>query len=219
MFVEHIDLFRCPNAHEESWLVVAARTTVGRRILEGTLGCPVCRAEYRITSGVAYLGAEAPASPGPPDSAPEVEAPEALVLRAAALLGLDEATGVVALAGEWALAARALAELVRVHVVLVNPAPGAAVPAVGASVVRVAGRLPMGAGVLRGAALDASTAAPDFLASAVHALRAGGRLVAPSSAPVPPACRELARDDRHWVAERGAVSSAPVRLRGVRDSR
>ena len=48
MFVEIIDLLRCPNAHAESWLVAAAARTVGRHIVEGTLGCPVCEAEMEM---------------------------------------------------------------------------------------------------------------------------------------------------------------------------
>ena len=210
MFVEHIDLFRCPVGHEDSWLVAATRRTVGRRIVEGTLGCPVCRAEYGIADGVAYFGVE----PGAGEHAGETaEAPEELAMRAAAFLSLSEAGGTVVLAGEWAPAGPALVELTRVGVVLVNPPAGLRIPDEGASVVRFAGHLPVGAGLLRGAAVDA-TLPPE---ATVHALRARARLVAPASAALPAECTEIARDQRHWVAELNTTTSAPVQLRLVRN--
>ena len=52
MFIELVDALRCPQPHAESWLVVASTRTQARHILEGTLGCPVCRAEYPIVDGV-----------------------------------------------------------------------------------------------------------------------------------------------------------------------
>jgi hypothetical protein len=53
-----------------------------------------------------------------------------------------------------------------------------------------------------------------LLRGAVAALRPAGRLVAPLSVPLPDGLRELARDERHWVAERvpSAASSEPVPL-------
>src|SRR3954462_15554710 len=53
MFVEIVDALRCPRAHEESWLVLAAQRTEDRHVLEGTLGCPVCHATYPIHGGIA----------------------------------------------------------------------------------------------------------------------------------------------------------------------
>ena len=40
MFVELVDLLRCPHAHEDSWLVAAADETADRHIVHGSLGCP-----------------------------------------------------------------------------------------------------------------------------------------------------------------------------------
>jgi hypothetical protein len=47
----------------------------------------------------------------------------------------------------------------------------------------------------------------------VAALRPGARLIAPAAAPVPDGARELARDARHWVAERVAPAGPVVPLR------
>src|SRR2546423_13507057 len=47
-----IDLLRCVNAHEDTWLVASFREVTNRIVMEGTLGCPVCTAEYKIRGGV-----------------------------------------------------------------------------------------------------------------------------------------------------------------------
>ena len=218
MFVDLIDALRCPRPHDPTWLVTAAHTTRARCVVEGTLGCPVCRTTYPVAGGVARFGPpNARAVPGGPPPSPDDEA-----LRLAALLGLTDAGGIVALGGAWDAAADPLLALVAdatgagpaghpdLRVLLIDPAsPYAPRPPVGA--VTGAG-LPVAAGALRGVALDAGTADAERLTGAVAALRPGGRLVAPADAPAPAGVRELARDARHWVAERetGPASAGPV---------
>src|SRR5688572_10448973 len=106
MFIELVDSLRCPNAHEDTWLVAAPSRMAGRYILTGTLGCPVCRAEYEIREGIAEMGAgvESARIPGDEQSA----------LRLAAFLDLTDASGVVLLAGTWANDASALRDVVAV---------------------------------------------------------------------------------------------------------
>ena len=53
MFVELVDALRCVRPHEDAWLVAATRRTEHRHILDGVLGCPVCRTEYPVRDGVA----------------------------------------------------------------------------------------------------------------------------------------------------------------------
>ena len=53
MFIELLDLLRCTNAHEDTWLVASFKTVSNRFVMEGTLGCPTCSAKYSITSGIA----------------------------------------------------------------------------------------------------------------------------------------------------------------------
>ena len=215
MFIELVDQLRCVRAHEDSWLVAASRRMSGRHIVDGELGCPVCEARYPVraavadfrTDGVAPAAAASASVAG--DPVPDAEA----AMRLAALLALDEVRAPVVLVGAWgALAPLLLAMAPAVYLVVNPPAPMDERPEI--SALLAAGALPLAAGAAHGVALDVAAAADDGLvAGAVRALRGGGRLVAPSSAPLPPGVRELARDERHWVAERDAAASAPVALR------
>jgi len=217
MFIEFVDSLRCTRPHEESWLVAAADRMEGRSIVQGTLGCPVCGAQYPIRDGVADFRAPG-AEPASGSSALAVDAPpvrddDGQAMRAAALLGLADAGGTAALAGSWGAVASAVLAIAPVHLLLVDP-PFRARAEDGLSVLRTdGGVLPLAAACLRGAALDERTAGDRAAVdSAVRALRAGGRLVAPAATPVPAGVTELARDVRDWVAERHAPLSAPVPL-------
>src|SRR5689334_5424546 len=117
MFVDLISSLRCLTPHEDSWLVAVSRRMEERSIVEGTLGCPVCRREYPVVGGVGYFGVEVGAS-APPTDAP---VDEDGALRLAAFLGLESPGGLVVLGGAWAGLAPALRELVPVSCVLVNP--------------------------------------------------------------------------------------------------
>lgn len=196
MFIELVDALRCPVSHEESWLVAAADRTEARHIIEGTLGCPVCKAQFTIHDGVADLR-RAHHEPSDAASVP-ADAGEAVGL--AAFLGLDDTPGTVLLLGGWAVHARGLRELVDVNVIAADP-PSGMRGEPGISVLRCDGPLPLAPGVARGTAVDA-TDGGNRIASAVRATRVGGRVVGPVSVPVPAGLRELARDARLWVAER-----------------
>ncbi len=214
MYVELIDALRCPRPHEDSWLVAAALETRDRCVVRGVLGCPTCRAEYRVHGGVAAFD-QAPGAAGAARAAAHTPPPAPdEALRLAALLGLAGDGGIVAVAGTWDAAVDALLGVADVRVLVVDPShPYAPREPVGA----VTGAwLPVAAASLRGVALDDATAAPERLAAAVAALRPGGRLVAPARARVPDGARELARDERHWVAERDAPAGAVVPLRRAR---
>ncbi len=132
------------------------------------------------------------------------------VLRAAALLGLVDSGGLIVLGGGAGAMAQALHERSDVSVVLLNPP--AAIAGWNDVTPIYADALPFATGVLRGAILDAETA--DRADSLAAALRAGGRLIAPVSVPMPTGMRELARDAEQWVAERvNDVDAAPISLR------
>src|SRR5437588_666402 len=45
-------MLRCPETHEEAFLVMSTGEMVGRMVRSGILGCPVCRREYPILKGV-----------------------------------------------------------------------------------------------------------------------------------------------------------------------
>jgi hypothetical protein len=70
MFIELVDALRCLHEHEESWLVAAVERFEGRYIDRGSLGCPVCRTQYRIDRGAADFRGTA-AADAPPAVRPE----------------------------------------------------------------------------------------------------------------------------------------------------
>src|SRR5256884_8491697 len=45
-------MLRCPETHEEAFLVMSTGEMVGRMVRSGILGCPVCRKEYPIVKGI-----------------------------------------------------------------------------------------------------------------------------------------------------------------------
>lgn len=207
MYTELVDTLRCPNGHEESWLVAAAYRTAGRHIMSGALGCPVCRTQYPIEDGIADFTAVVPVptagvtSPVARDAADDGE----LALKLAALLDLTDPNGYVALLGPWTRVAHALRAVVPVSVLVVNP-PDDVLIGDGVSAVR-AGRVPVLAGSARGVALHSAGAAPagevdGLLASSLRAVRPGGRVVGDRSLAPPPDVTLLAEDDAHWVATR-----------------
>ena len=53
MFIDLLDLLRCTNAHEDTWLVASFKTVSNRFVMDGILGCPTCSAKYSIASGIA----------------------------------------------------------------------------------------------------------------------------------------------------------------------
>jgi hypothetical protein len=165
---------------------------VGRHIVEGRLGCPVCEAIYPIAGGAVLFA---------PPSTPRQTADPDDVLRTAALLDLADPGGVVVLVGPWSAYARPLVDVVDAHLLVIDPTGATE----GVSAIHAGGAIPLAAGSIRAAATDAPV-------GLVPALRPGGRLLAPVTASVPAGVRELARDDRHWVGEATAGSSGPVSL-------
>ncbi len=201
MLPDLLQHLRCPVPHEDSWLVATALIARDRRIIEGTLGCPVCHAEYAIHDGVvAFPGESVPGDPGVVEGVGDAD-------RLGALLGFSERGGLHVLHGAWGALAGAASDFAAIELLLVEPPPGAT----GASAIRGVGNvLPLAAGCARGVALDRADGT--LVASAVRVLGAGGRLVVPSTATLPDEIKLLARDDRHWVGERLAPPSvsAPV---------
>lgn len=193
MNVELIDRLRCPNAHEETWLVAAASRTGPRRLIEATLGCPVCNAEFEVRDGAVIFGAarDTAAMPAGEDEA----------MRAAALLHVQE-RGLYLLDGGWGSLAPALLALLPADYLLVDPPRDVAADEGISVLVGPGDRWPLAAASLQGIALAAASAAR--LEGAVRLLKLRGRLVAPVGLPVPAGMHELARDERHWVAEKAA---------------
>jgi uncharacterized protein YbaR (Trm112 family) len=209
MFIELVDTLRCPRPHEESWLVLSTRTIEARHVREGTLGCPVCLAEYPIRHGIADFRTDAGNGPATAAASSLGESlPEADYL--AAILDLTDPRGFAVLAGRWCERADSLLELIDgLSIMLVEPPEGMGMQP-GLSGVRCGGELPFAVGAARAVAVDTGDAAR--VRSAARATRIGGRVVAPADAALPDGVRELARDERVWVGEREAMPSTPVAL-------
>lgn len=213
MLIELVDDLRCPRQHEETWLVASADHTDNRDIIDGTLGCPICHAEYPIREGVVRFGDPKVTGVAQDDDGRRID--HDLAMRLAAFLDLTDGQGFALLAGSWGPAAPLLRQVTPARFVVLNPNP--AVAAVhGISVLEIAAGIPLADATCRGVALDESHADEVHLEAAVRVLRPVGRLVAPASTPTPTGVVELARDAQLWVAER---RPAPPRLVGIRQRR
>ena len=200
MFIELIDVLRCPNAHEESWLVLASRRIDGRDVMEGVLGCPVCAAEFPITDGVVWF-ADRSRSGAAAATANEEDA-----LRLAALLDLAAPGGYAIITGTLGSEAPYLTGLTEVPLLLVNPPSGIGM-GTGLSGLMIDPewtRLPLAPSSARAIALDETTTAGQLVA-ALDVVRPSGRVLAPVALSLPDGVSELARNDHQWLAERRAT--------------
>lgn len=214
MHIEIVDSLRCPEPHDDIWLVASVTRFDGRDIVDGVLGCPICRRQFVVARGeVDFCGDSATATRDAhaPDAPPLPSSDD--VMRARALLALDEPGGLVLLGGVHARYAPSLADDAQVTPILLNAPAWAWRDASAPSAVRARGALPFAAGSLRAVWLDVAAGTPELLAGAARALRPGGRLMAPADASLPAGVRRLAGDTEVWVAEATGAPSAPVPLR------
>ena len=198
MYIELIDLLRCPRIHEESWLVAAFNKMDGRFVIEGKLGCPVCSASFPITNGVADLR-DSPDAPIVNPSRWQDDDDEAAALRVAAMLGLTRAGVVAVLSAVPGPIAGLVAEIASVRVVGTNSITSAS-ERENVAMIRSSDRLPFASGSINAVMLGA-TATSDEVEEAERILRTGGRLVVTAGSPLRGNLREIARDDRYIVAE------------------
>lgn len=205
MYIDIVESLRCPNAHDQSALVGVFATVDGRDVVEGVLGCPVCRAEYPIHEGVAWFGGVTATRVGPAAPASEEEA-----MRIAAFLNLTEANGFAVLHGRWAVHAPIVSGFSPTHLVLIDPA-GDVARAPGITILRGSLVVRLAAGSAHAAAIDypgsddrgpEADRARELASALVEAVRPGGRLMAPIAMPIQADTRDLVRDERVWVAER-----------------
>jgi len=201
MFIPLVDILRCVNAHEETWLVASIERADDRFIIDGTLGCPICLAEYAIRDGVVYFterGVEAP----------NVIPDESSAMRLAAALDLTDPRKTALLQGVWGAHAQLVRGFSPAQLILLDPPQGAR-GGDGVSVI-VSDKVPLAQQSVDAMAVDDSFGLS--AASTLPALKRGGRLLAPVSAPMPHGFTELARDDEVWVArvDDREIVSAPI---------
>lgn len=219
MRIEIAERMRCPASHSPTPLVVVARRTLGRDLIEGVAGCPTCYAEASISGGNVQFSAagegiekDADATAGPAATAAARESSLGALDardRLRAQLGLAEPGGAVLVTGEYASLAAALAADADVAVVSWNTA---APEAPGVSAVWVPRPvIPFSDATFRAAALGAHTP-PEIVREALRAVAPGGRVVGRLPLALTEGLKELARDDKEWVAESTARPQGIVQI-------
>ena len=208
MFTELIDTLRCPQPHQDSWLVATSTRTGNRHILDGTLGCPVCKATYAIVDGEVLFSSA-------PMLRSAITLDDEAALRLAAQLHLLEAPKPILLAGQWSRAVDALRRIVPTVTMFVGSATSVVAQDERVSTMRLpASGFPLAAGAVRGLALDRAHAAEPFLGDAARVVGTRGRLVVPAHVVLDATVwTVLASDAEVTVAERLPIASAPITLR------
>ncbi len=200
MFIELIDLLRCTNAHEDTWLVASFKTVANRFVLEASLGCPICSARYPVRDGIADFTGGFGAPSVEAEHAAVSHAREELAMRAGAYLEATEPGATILLGGVWAYAAQDLSQMAEVRVLVLN-APEGVQESRTVGLLHVGSEIPVAPGSVLGVAIDAWFP-PKIVQSAVRALRPGGRVVGPLVFPTPAELSVLAHDDDYWVAQK-----------------
>lgn len=214
MHLDLVESLRCPNGHDDGWLVAIPDVVRDRVMWSGEIGCPQCAATWRVHGG-ALVMAKARDTTAPraaPYDAPREQGElDAEAVRTAALLDLRTPGGTVLLVGVHAHHAGALAALVPDVLVLALNAPDNAPNVHGH--LRADPPLPLGIGTLRGARIDVAHSDVRWLPGVLRSVARGARVIAPVATSRPTETRELARDEREWVAEVRVAASGLVPLR------
>ena len=200
MFIELTDHLRCPNDHDESFLVLLPDAMEGRSVRTGTLGCPVCGRTFQLRDGVLDTG------DAPPPTAASASALDADALTA--LVGLSGPGGYLTLVGAVAALWREVAERnPGVALVAVNP-PADVADSGELSVVR-SGRLPIKSASMRGVVLGRPFADdPHWVKEAARVVLPGLRVVGEGKDPAGDSVELLASAE---VCGLGRVRAEAVR--------
>jgi uncharacterized protein YbaR (Trm112 family) len=203
--IELTEMLRCPEPHEEGFLVMSTGEMRGRMVRSGILGCPHCQREYPIVRGVVRFsggGAQPPVARAAPGPSPRPGAPvDAQSLQA--LLELGGPGGYVVLLGAAARNAVGLAGLMGgIHFVGVGgPAELEELPVL--SLLACDTMIPLRRSVARAVVIGADRAASRWLGEAERVLLPGRRLVVEDEVATPPVgISRLAAGQGLWVGEK-----------------
>jgi len=168
------DRLICPRCGPGFGLILIADRLENRRVIDGSLGCPNCRDRFPVEGGFGDLR---PPPRSTRDDAPDIEPPASpSAMEVAALLGLTDGPGNVALIGDLAGHATALAGLVP-GVEFIGIAPGLRGWEEGEGVSRLnaGASLPFSDGSLRGVGLY-SEGDPRMAAELARVVARDGRI-------------------------------------------
>lgn len=195
MFIELTDILRCPESHDEQFLILLPEEMSGRSVRTGQLGCPVCHAEFRIEQGVVGLSRGALPAADAGDVDPLVDA-----AAIAAFLGLGGPGGYLGLVGNVpGIGGELVGALPGVHLVAINPPAGTAeLPMMS---VLTSSILPIKSRSLRGVVLGSPFGGdPFWMSEGVRVLLPGLRVVGRGAAPAREDLNVLAAAGGWWVA-------------------
>ena len=168
------DRLICPRCGPGFGLILIADRLENRRVIEGSLGCPNCRDRFPVEGGFGDLR---PPPRSTREDTREIEPPPSPpAMEVAALLGLTDRPGNVALIGDMAGHATALAGLVP-GVEFIGIAPGLRGWEEGEGVSRMTtgASLPFSSGSLRGVGLFAD-GEPSIAGELARVLARAGRI-------------------------------------------
>jgi len=190
VFIELTDHLRCPEEHEESFLVLLPDKMDGRSVVTGQLGCPVCGRTYLVRDGILELG-------GAPTGVTGTTRLTADALTA--LAGLSGPGGYFALVGPLGSLATEFHESnPGVALVAINP-PAGVVDAPAISVIRAA-RIPLKSRSMRGVALGPRFGDdPFWIGEATRVVLPGLRIVGEGAEPLQDAIELMASAEGVWV--------------------
>ena len=204
MHIDLTEMLRCPEPHDEGFLVMSTGEMRGRMVRSGVLGCPVCGREFAILKGVVqFSGSREQAGPGTAaeDPAPRSPLPAAETLQA--LLDLSGPGGYVVLLGSAARHAVGLAGLMGgIHFIGIDAPPDVEERPV-LSLVACDTMIPLRRTMARAVVVGRDRAEPDWLAEAHRILLPGRRLVVErDDVTPPPGLTRVASGQGLLVAER-----------------
>jgi hypothetical protein len=201
MFIELAELLQCPENHESMPCVVAPDEMDGRRVVSGTVGCPVCKIEHKVAEGIVGFGEDPLLGVGSRSDDLTIERmPQ--VDDVQALLNLSASGGYVVLVGSGSRLAEELARnTVDVHYVGVNPPPELR-ETESLSLLRSPRIFPLKDNSVRGVLIGREYVRNRWMDDAGRVLAPNGRLVAVLDELSASGVRQLAVGDGMWVGEK-----------------
>jgi len=190
MFIELTDLLRCPNPHDESFLVLLPDRMDGRSVRTGQLGCPVCGRTFDLMNGVFDAGGAPAASAENTGLGAE---------NVSVLIGLSGPGGYLALVGPVASLWEDVARLnPGVALVAINP-PEEVQDSAGISVIR-GGMIPLKSRSVRGVVLGKPYADdPAWIRDAARLVLPGLRVLGEGDQPPEDLIEVMASAGGVWV--------------------